>query len=123
MSARLFWFRGWQIGRRLRGGRDENVPAGEDEVRVGQATAVGLGERAGGLEDPGPGVGIVEVLLGDLAQRVPLDHGVAGVIVIVRCRGLLAVGLRARGQGEHPARLEELCLTRRSSWLSLRISG
>ena len=54
------------------------MPPGEDEVRVRQATAVRLRNPPRGLEDPWPRLGVVEVLLCDLAQRVALDHAVSG---------------------------------------------
>ena len=45
---------GRQLGCRLRSGRDRQVPAGEDEVRIRQVTAVRLRNPPRGLEDPWP---------------------------------------------------------------------
>ena len=50
--------------------RDGQAPAGQDQVGVGEVGAVRLNGVAGRLEDRRVGVGVAELFLGDLGERV-----------------------------------------------------
>ena len=55
---------------RLRLSRDGELPAGEDEIRVGEVGTVRLNGVARGSEDRRVGVGVAQLVLGDLGEGV-----------------------------------------------------
>ena len=83
--------------------RDLQRPAGADQVRVGEAVAVGLDDVVAGLDDLGEAGPLVEVLLGQVPQGVPRFDG-DGLVL----RRSVHVGWGfVDGQPQLPAGLEE----------------
>ena len=77
-------------------GRDLDLPAGEDQVRVVEGTAAAHVVTGVLLPDLRPRVLVAEVVLCDLRERVAADHDVRDVIIALgRSAGLVRPGIDA----------------------------